>query len=217
MTEVAERAERAEPEAVQPAAPAPSPRSIVYRLWNGVIPAAVCDAVVDAFDGEELYEATVQSNQRPEEFLSESRKTRHTFIEPGHWAGSLVSHFAHLANQLWRFDVSGLGTLSILRYEESGRFDWHIDALTYDTTDYGALGTGLERKVSVTVNLTDPADYTGGDLEFMNATGQRLAQPQLREQGSVIVFPSTVGHQVTPVTTGVRYALVGWMVGPPLR
>lgn len=199
------------------ATPAPSPRSIVYRLWNGVIPPAVCDAVVEAFDEEELYDATVQLSDRPVEVLSATRKTRHTFVEPGHWTGSLVSHFAHLANQLWKFDVTGLGTLSILRYEESGRFDWHVDALSYDTADYGPLGTGLERKLSVTVNLSSPIAYRGGDLEFMNATGQRLAQPQLREQGSVVVFPSTVGHQVTPVTEGVRYALVGWMVGPPLR
>ncbi|WP_418064368.1 2OG-Fe(II) oxygenase [Pimelobacter simplex] len=201
-----------------PDAPAtPSPRSIVYRLWNGAIPAAVCDAVIGAFDEEELYDATVQLRDRPVEVLSDARKTRHTFVDPGHWTGSLVSHFAHLANLLWRFDVSGLGTLSILRYEESGRFAWHVDALTYDTTDYGALGKGLERKLSVTVNLSSPTSYEGGDLEFMNSTGQLLAQPQLREQGSVVVFPSTVGHQVTPVTAGVRYALVGWMVGPPLR
>ncbi len=198
-------------------AASPSPRSIVYRLWNGVFPPAVCEAVISAFDGEDLYPATVQRNDRPEEVMSESRKTKHTFIEPGHWSGALVSHFAHLANLLWRYDVTGLGTLSILRYEVGDQFSWHVDALAYDTTDYDQLGTGLERKVSVTVNLSDPSGYEGGDLEFMNATGQLLVQPQLRDQGSVVVFPSTVGHQVTPVTSGVRYALVGWMVGPPLR
>jgi len=69
----------------------------------------------------------------------------------------------------------------------------------------------------VTVNLSEPSGYQGGDLEFMNGVGQLLAQPQLRDQGSVVVFPSTVGHQVTPVTSGTRYSLVGWMVGPPLR
>jgi len=204
-------------DAAAPPSPAPSPRSIVYRLWNGVIPPAVCQAVIDSFADEDLYPATIQLANRPVEVVSESRKTKHTFIEPGHWAGALVSHFANLANLLWKFDVTGLGTLSILRYDVGDQFTWHVDALSYNSTDYGELGTDLERKVSVTVNLSDPSGYQGGDLEFMNGVGQLLAQPQLREQGSVVVFPSTVGHQVTQVTSGTRYSLVGWMVGPPLR
>ena len=34
---------------------------------------------------------------------------------------------------------------------------------------------------------------------------------------SVIVFPSHVYHQVTPVTKGTRYSLVGWNLGYPFR
>jgi PKHD-type hydroxylase len=89
--------------------------------------------------------------------------------------------------------------------------------LAYEQADYPGIGSGLERKLSVTVNLSDPGDYEGGDLQFLNGTGQLLTQSELRERGSVVVFPSTLGHRVTPITSGVRYALVGWMVGPPLR
>jgi PKHD-type hydroxylase len=89
--------------------------------------------------------------------------------------------------------------------------------LAYGQLDYPGLGSGLERKLSVTVNLSDPGDYTGGDLEFLNGIGQLLTQPELRQRGSIVVFPSTLGHRVTPITSGVRYALVGWMVGPPIR
>ena len=139
------------------------------------------------------------------------------FIEPAHWTGALASHFATQGNLVWGLELAGLGTLSILRYEESGHFQWHIDALAHEQADYPGLGTGLERKLSVTVNLSDPADYDGGDLEFLNGLGQLITQPELRQRGSVIVFPSTVGHRVTAITRGVRFALVGWMVGPPLR
>lgn len=197
--------------------PSASPRSIVYRLWNGVVPPTVCDAVVDVFNGVTFDPAIVQRTSGESVVDPATRRAENMFIEPGHWTGAIVSHFAHQANLLWRYDVSGLGTLSILRYGPDGHFAWHVDVLTYDRTDYGELGTGLERKLSVTVNLSHPDEYEGGNLEFLNGTGQLLTQPELREQGSVIVFPSTVGHRVAPITTGERYALVGWMVGPPLR
>lgn len=208
------------PEAAIPpdaASRAPSPRHVLYRLWNGVLPAAVCQAVVDTFVVNEFSAATIQTADGSSLTDDRTRRASNMFVEPEHWAGALASHFANQGNLTWQFDLSGLGTLSFLRYDESSHFQWHIDTLSYDRTDYGRLGTGLERKLSVTVNLSDPADYDGGELEFLNGLGQLIKQSELRERGSVIVFPSTVGHRVTAVTRGVRYALVGWMVGPPLR
>ena len=38
-----------------------------------------------------------------------------------------------------------------------------------------------------------------------------------RELGSLIVFPSWLHHQVTPVTHGVRKSLVVWNKGWPLK
>lgn len=206
--------------APEPAASAeaqPSPRHVLYRLWNGVIPPAVCQAVIDTFDEREYYEASIQVADGGSLIDPRTRRAGNMFIEPGHWTGALASHFAAQANLLWRLDLVGLGTLSILRYEESGHFQWHIDVLSYEQTEYPGLGSGLERKLSVTLNLSDPADYEGGDLEFLNGLGQVITQPEIRERGSLVVFPSTVGHRVTPIVSGVRYALVGWMVGPQLR
>ena len=40
---------------------------------------------------------------------------------------------------------------------------------------------------------------------------------EAREQGSIIVFPSSVYHMVEPVTKGTRYSLVMWNLGRPLR
>lgn len=189
----------------------------MYRLWNGVYPAAVCQAVIDEFDPGGFSDAGVQTRQGDLQVVPDTRRARNLFIEPGHWTGALVTHFAHQANLLWRYDLTGLGTLSIVRYDEVGHFDWHVDVLASGPMDHPGLGTGLERKLSVTVNLSDPSDYAGGDLEFRNGVGQLLTQPEIRERGSVVIFPSTVGHRVTPLTSGVRHALVGWMVGPPLR
>jgi PKHD-type hydroxylase len=40
---------------------------------------------------------------------------------------------------------------------------------------------------------------------------------EIREKGSVIVFPSFIWHRVTPVTAGTRYSLVNWNLGFPFR
>lgn len=194
-----------------------------FRAWEGVWPQAVCQAVMDEFPEGSFVDATVQTRSGDTLVDAATRRTKHHFIDPMHWTGALVSHYAHQANLVWRFDLTGLGTLSILRYDEAGaHFTWHADVLAYDQSAYPGLsdlveGRPLERKLSVTVNLSHPDDYEGADLEFVNASGMLMRQAELRTQGSTVIFPSTLGHRVTPLISGVRYALVGWMVGPALR
>ena len=60
-----------------------------------------------------------------------------------------------------------------------------------------------------------------GNLKFdfgPHASGQRFHEcVEIRPQGSIIVFPSYVYHQVTPVTSGTRYSLVLWSLGQPFK
>ena len=60
------------------------------------------------------------------------------------------------------------------------------------------------------MQLSDPADYDGGELELKNST-RTLVAP--RAQGTLIVFPSFLLHRVAPVTRGTRRSLVGWASG----
>ena len=54
---------------------------------------------------------------------------------------------------------------------------------------------------SISVQLSDPSDYSGGVLEFPNATATTA-------RGAAIVFPSYTMHKVHPVTRGRRSSLV---------
>ena len=78
---------------------------------------------------------------------------------------------------------------------------------------------GKVRKISMTLNLTDPKSYEGGNLKFdlgPHVKGDRLKVcDDSRSQGSLIVFPSFTYHCVTPVTSGTRYSLVLWLLGKP--
>ena len=96
--------------------------------------------------------------------------------------------------------------IQFTEYDKSytGYYNWHADT-------YGVRGTESTRKLSASVQLSDPTSYDGGDLMFY----EKESAP--RDQGAVIVFPSYKSHKVTPVTRGKRYSLVIWVAGPPLR
>jgi len=80
---------------------------------------------------------------------------------------------------------------------------------------------GKIRKLSMTVNLTDPKNYKGGNLKFdfgpHAARGRYHTCTEIRPRGSIIVFPSDRYHQVTPITSGTRYSLVMWTLGAPWK
>lgn len=74
------------------------------------------------------------------------------------------------------------------------------------------------RKISMTVNLTDPKNYAGGNLKFDYGAHENKrfhVCQEIRPRGSIIIFPSYTYHCVTPVTRGVRYSLVLWSLGKP--
>lgn len=88
-----------------------------------------------------------------------------------------------------------------------------------NTTDNPKI-EGKIRKLSVTISLSDPADYTGGNLKFDLGPHREKRYhtcKEIRPQGSIIVFPSHLYHQVTPVTRGTRYSLVAWNLGKPFK
>ena len=67
--------------------------------------------------------------------------------------------------------------------------------------------------MSLSVQLSDAADYDGGGLEF-------AAHGELREArriGTAVAFPAFLHHRVQPVRRGIRRSLVAWGHGPMFR
>ena len=77
---------------------------------------------------------------------------------------------------------------------------------------------GNLRKLSMTVQLTDPDEYEGGLFQIDRGphfdNERYYTVREIMQRGSIIVFPSFVYHQVTPVTKGARESLVMWSIGP---
>lgn len=73
---------------------------------------------------------------------------------------------------------------------------------------------GLIRKLSFVVQLNDPSEYEGGELLiYSESTPDRMK----RKRGFLTAFPSFSLHEVSPVTKGERYSLVGWITGPAFK
>lgn len=83
-------------------------------------------------------------------------------------------------------------------YGLGGHYTWH--------TDVGP-GEYSKRKLSITVQISNPADYLGGTLQFHRGHSIDRAD---RRRGSCTIFPSFLLHRVKPVFFGTRIALVGW-------
>jgi PKHD-type hydroxylase len=92
-------------------------------------------------------------------------------------------------------------------YPKGGFYDWHMDSDSHFTHE------PTVRKISMTCLLSDPSEFKGGELEFMDK-GKRLND---LKQGQVIFFASFLRHRVAPVKKGVRRSLVMWFGGPPFK
>jgi PKHD-type hydroxylase len=113
---------------------------------------------------------------------------------------------AKLNAQHYNFNLTGFGEeLQLANYDQSehGMYGWHQD-----------FGVGVSRKLSMAVQLTDPSEYEGGNLQVMTGSKPLTVRKQ---RGLITVFPAYTLHQVTPVTQGSRQSLVAWISGAPFR
>ena len=123
------------------------------------------------------------------------------------WAyRKLTDIIMDLNERFFKFDLFGATEgFQFTKYEAPGsKYGKHIDS---------APGT-LIRKLSFTLQLSEPEDYKGGDLCLY--LGDK-AEVMKKEQGFVALFPSYVLHEVKPVTSGTRYSLVSWITGKPFK
>lgn len=89
------------------------------------------------------------------------------------------------------------------RYQGGETFGYHIDNAIRSTSD-GMVRTDL----SATLFLSEPDTYQGGELVIQDTYGQQSIK---LVAGSLVLYPSTSLHQVTPVTSGERTSAFMWL------
>ena len=143
------------------------------------------------------------------------------------WIYDEILPYVNTANQNagWNFEFSWSESCQFTKYKLDQYYDWHCDSWDrpYGQDFDNPNLIGKVRKLSVTVSLSDPNDYEGGELEFdfRNLDPDKPANikicEEIKPQGSIVVFPSHVWHRVKPVTKGTRYSLVIWSCGYPFK
>ena len=143
------------------------------------------------------------------------------------WIYKEIQPYVHNANANagWNFQWDYSEACQFTKYEKGQFYDWHCDSWNrpYVRENSNASDHGKIRKLSVTVSLSDPKDYKGGELEFDFRDKDPDKKPNIRKcteilpKGSLVVFPSFVWHRVCPVKKGSRYSLVIWNLGWPFK
>ena len=177
----------------------------LWQLWSSELTPEQVDTIIAAGEAQPPMGATVFSGSEVD------REVRSSTVRWLHdqWVRDLLWEYVKQANiNAFGVDVENYAEMQFTEYHatQSGHYDWHHD-IHWDAD------TNSDRKLSITVQLSHPGDYEGGDFQFDEVQTPVGA----KARGSILVFPSYLKHRVTPVTSGVRKSLVAWFAGPRWR
>ena len=172
----------------------------------------------NAFDTQELdilqriaRDATETAKVGDNQNNPDIRRTKLSWLKYEPDTAWVFARLAHVVSSLnvesFNFNLTGFGeSLQMANYDSKdvGSYGWHQDF------SYGNGTASVSRKLSLVLQLSDASEYEGGYLEVNNNKIIRMK----KQRGLIIVFPSWVSHQVTPVTYGTRQSLVSWVTGP---
>ena len=151
----------------------------------------------DSYDG--FARPTLATRTSRSAIITRSEETQSLFAE--------LTEVIHFANRPFGFVIDGIeDSANVVQYEVGGELDWHTD--THEDAKANSA-----RKISVSVQLSEPSSYIGGDLEFAAHPSDAFS----RVFGTAIVFPSYAAHRVRRVTEGRRLSLVVFARGPQFK
>jgi len=205
-----------------------------YWYFTSAIPPKICDDIIKY--GLSKSETLARTGDYGDEKLTSNqikdmkRKRNSDLVWLNDtWIYKELHPYIHLANKDagWNFEWDWSESCQFTKYKLNQYYDWHCDSWEKPYDRPKNLNEHKKiRKLSMTCQLTDGSEYSGGELEF----DFRNYDPHMRDEykhckkafqilpkGSIIVFPSFVWHRVKPVTRGTRYSLVMWNLGYPFK
>jgi len=127
------------------------------------------------------------------------------------WLQDKMFQMVNIVNDsVFHFDVDGCDDeLKLIEYQDGGFYGWH--------TDFNA-GSCSNRKIVGIIQLTDPNEYEGGEVQFgIQDKDTKEWYTMEKNKGALTLFPAFLCHNVTPVTKGKRYVIQELFVGDHFR
>ena len=202
-----------------------------YWYFQSAIPPKICDDIIE-YGKSQQEQIALTGDYDPEKVskddikdVSKKRKSNVVWMDD-RWIYKEIQPYIHTANQSagWNFQWDHSESCQFTKYKKGQYYDWHCDGWDQpynrpeDQNSHGKI-----RKLSVTVTLSDPKDYKGGELEFdfrnQDPDKKRNTHKctEILPKGSLVVFPGFVWHRVCPVKSGERNSLVIWNLGYPYK
>lgn len=180
-----------------------------HAYWNNAFSEEQLNTIISICDGLVTNTATVGNNEVIEDIRVSDTAWLGCNPQTQFIYDNLAWAVRNINGQFFDFDLYGF--VEDFQYTiyrgNGGKYDWHLDR--------GPSKNGQgPRKLSLVLQLSDPSEYEGGDLEiFVKHEPKKIE----KKKGLVVMFPSFVLHRVTPVTNGIRRTLVVWVTGPKFK
>lgn len=193
------------------------------------IPKNIIDTIEE--DLADQFDKQLELSKLANDNLDTSRRSsKNAWIPTNHWVGGFIWHYVSKANrENFLYNLTNIDgeTMQYTRYEVGDFYNWHNDAgigICYKPSatdnlmkqemvdDFVTVSCERIRKLSFILQLSDPDDYEGGNVQFLDDNRKTFFAP--RKRGTIILFDSRMQHRVLKVTKGVRKSIVGWTVGP---
>lgn len=175
-----------------------------WQMWSGRFDANFVSTVSDLA-------GNVQNAETFNNAGDDIRKSKVAWLSNSDYLLTTLFDFVDFSNRsAFNFSIYKKADIQYTEYHgsEGGHYSWHHD-VDWNRDD------GLDRKLSVVVQLSDPSDYEGGEFSFGETENPN--QDEFKKLGSILIFPSYLQHSVSPVTSGIRKSLVAWFEGPTWR
>ena len=193
----------------------------MFYVFPRAVAPDVCEQIVKDCKQNILNIASIYGNDKKGRDDPEVRKTSIHFIkDKDNNINELAWHFLREANKIqFNYNLTYFQAIQFGEYKNGGFYGWHQDASGIDPNNE-------TRKLSLTLALSSPDTFEGGELQFYNGgrpmedkdeiTVEQVTN-DIKSQGTVIVFDSRDFHRVTPVVKGTRHSIVCWCCGPNFK
>jgi PKHD-type hydroxylase len=202
-----------------------------FYYFKKAIPEKICDDILKYGKSKQEQLALTGNEQKKildDKTIKDLKKLRNSNIAwlNDKWIYNAIHPYVHEANRRagWNFEWDWSESCQFTKYNKKQFYDWHKDSWEHPYDNLNDLNIHNKiRKLSVTVSLSNESEYSGGELEFgLNEENpdkktKTVILKEIKEKGSLVVFPSFLWHRVRKVTKGTRYSLVIWNLGYPYK
>ena len=184
-----------------------NPKPVEHKLadcanFQNLISNDFCNNIIKTYSQESIEKAPPFIGNNTGTIDKTIRNVERVLLPQNVGIGATLTASGLNANHYWwKYNITHSNQTELLIYKPEGHYTAHVDTFHQHSNE--------TRKLTVLAFLND--DYEGGKF-FINADGRLFYPPQ--EKGTVLVFPSFMVHGVEPVTKGIRYSCVTWLVGP---